>query len=159
MAHENIEFADDSVIIYQPRYTDESKSRVRAIVKLPNGKLIEIEKESKERSSSFVRDIFLQYSDEEIMEFSKREQLVSEKKRIADQRASENDLREKKRAATFQAKVDALEIPEVKNFSNKDVLRRLRRARSPFEVSALVVYILDRSIGATSDSCELQSVP
>jgi len=148
MGFDNVEFADDSVLIYQPRFTDQTKSRVIAIAKLPNGKLVEVEKDVADKTSSFVRDIFLQYSEEEILGFTAREAAVGEKKRATDERVAGRKQVEAQRAATFQAKVDALEMPEVKNFPDKNVIRRLRKASSPFEVSTLVLYILDKTLGA-----------
>lgn len=139
-----IEFTDDSVLIYQPRYTDDSRNRIRAIVSLPNGQIMQVEKSVADRDSKFVRDIFLQYTEQEILEFTRRENCVVAEKSRVDEKAAARRVREEELALTFQAKVKALEIPEVQNFSDKRITRRLRKAKSPFEVAALVALILQK---------------
>ena len=146
-----IEFADDSVMVYQPRYVGEGKSHVRAIVVLPNGQLMEIEKPCADRSSKFVRDIFLQYTDAEIEQFTLRAIAVTAKKQASDARVAERAAREQTQAATFQAKVQALEIAEVRDCPDRRILRRIRRAKSPFEVGALVQFVLQKSFAIIPD--------
>lgn len=140
-----IDFSDDSVLVYQPRYTDESRTRVRAILVMPNGQLIETEKSVDDRESRFVRDIFLQYTEAEIWENTRRELVMLEKKRLASEELAARQAREAEKAMTFQAKVKALEMPEVRDFPDKRVSRRIRRAKSPFEVAALVTLVLQES--------------
>lgn len=140
-----IEFADDSVLVYQPRFTDESRTRIKAFMVLPNGQLMETEKDVRDQDSRFIRDIFLQYTEEEILQFTARENIVLEKKQKAAERAAEVQAREEEKAVTFQAKVKALEIPEVRDFPDVRITRRLRKAKSPFEVAAIVALILQKT--------------
>jgi hypothetical protein len=149
--YSKIPFCDDSVLIYQPRYTDETRLRVRAIVALPNGQLMQMEKSVHDRESKVVRDIFLQYTPDEIMEYTRRENVVLPEKTRVDEKAAQRKARDEEMALTFQAKVKALEIPEVQNFADKRVTRRLRKAKSPFEVAALVALILQKHFENSAD--------
>jgi len=140
-----IEFSDDSVMVYQPRFTNPERTKVKALIALPNGQFKEIEKDCADRSSIIVRDIFLQYNEAEIVEFTAREQAMVAKKGAADARAMERQMREQQQAIVFQAKVNALELPEVKNFPDKNIARRIRKAKNPIEVAALVALVFQQS--------------
>lgn len=140
-----IEFADDSVIVYQPRFVGPEFKRVAAIVRLPNGQLHEIEKDYNDPTSKFVRDIRLQYNEQEIREFTAREEGILETKQRVDERTALRRAEIEQDALTFQAKTNAFAIPEVKDFHDKKVIRRLRKARNTLEVAALVSYILGQT--------------
>jgi hypothetical protein len=140
-----IEFGDDSVMVYQPRFANAERTKVKALIVLPNGQIKEIEKECADRSSKIVRDIFLQYTEAEILEFTEREQAVLAKKSASDARGLERQIREQEQAIVFQAKVNALDLPEVKNFADKNIARRIRKAKNPIEVAALVALVFQQS--------------
>lgn len=142
--YQDIELADDSVLVYQPRFVAD-ESRIAMIVRLPNGQLLEVEKDYSDLESRFVRDARLQYSKDEIRAFTEREAVVTEKKRIVEHKAAEREAQRIADEQNFEAKARAFEIPEVRDFPHKHVVRRLRKAASPLEVAALVSYILGES--------------
>lgn len=142
----NIQLEADSFLIYQPRYVDEKKTRIKAIVRLPNGQIMEMEANRADTKSTLIRDIFSQYSAEEIELFSAREQqVVAQKVRIETQAAEDRRL-EEEREVTFQAKTKALEIPEVKDCPDPRVARKIRKARSAFEVAGWLAVAFLKSL-------------
>jgi len=149
-SYHDIELAEDSVLVYQPRFIDDARTRVAAIVRLPNGQLLEVEKSYDDLESRFVRDIRLQYSNEEILEFTLRENALLAIKEQVEKKAEERRLQLENEAQTFRAKAQAFEIEDVKNFSDKTVIRRLRKAQSPLEVAAIVSFILGKSFQSES---------
>ena len=46
----------------------------------------------------------------------------------------------------FTAKLQAFEIPEIKNCTDKELRARIRKAKNPIEVSALASIIISRSL-------------
>lgn len=152
--YQDIELAEDSVIVYQPRFVGPDGRRVAAIVRLPNGQLHEIEKNYDDATSKFVRDIRLQYTEEEILEFTAREEAILETKRLVDEHFAARRAEIEQDALTFQAKTNAFAIPEVKDFPDKKVIRRLRKARNTLEVAAIVSYILGQSFQTAPEASE-----
>lgn len=138
---EKISLLPDSRLIYQPRFIDNQKSKIRAIVKFPDGTLREIEADRNDTHSPFIRDVFLQYSEAEIELFSHREQCVNLKLEEIAKREREDREHAEKMANLFKAKSEALQIEEVKN-SGKDLARRIRSAKSVTEVLALTTLAL-----------------
>jgi hypothetical protein len=144
---EGIRLQADSRLIYQPRFTNEERTRIRAIVRLKDDRLVEMEADVADSRSSLIRDAFLQYSREEIERFTVREEQVLSKKREIDLRIAEDQRIEEERQVTFLAKTKALEMPEVRDCGDPRIPRQIRRAKSAFEVAAWVSLALSRSLG------------
>ena len=64
---------------------------------------------------------------------------LAEKEKDAKHRQKLDEMK-----ALFTAKLQAFEIPEVKNCEEKELRSRIRKAKNPIEVTALVAVIMGR---------------
>src|SRR5690348_13803129 len=99
-----IRFIPDSLLVYHPRYANPERTRIRAIVRLKDERLIEMEADIADPLSPLIRDVFFQYSREQIEWLTQREAEALRKKHEIEQRALEDKLREEEREVTFHAK-------------------------------------------------------
>ena len=132
----------DSLVIYQPRYTDANKTRIKAIVRMPDGKLTEMEADKSDARAALIRDVFSQYSEAELEMFTHREFCILGKLRELNQRMIEDKKKTDEREEVFQAKAKALALPQIRDHQDKEVRGSIRRASSAFEVMALTVAAL-----------------
>lgn len=139
---DKIHLGPDSLVIYQPRYTDASKKRIKAIVRMPDGKLTEMEADKADSRAALIRDVMFQYSEVELEMFTHREFCILEKLRQLNARIAEDKKRDTEREETFQAKAKALALPQIREHKDKAVRQKIRRATSAFEVMALTVAAL-----------------
>jgi hypothetical protein len=142
---ENISLYSDSPMIFHPHYLGEEKLRIKAIVRFPDGRLTEMEGAAKETESSFIRDVFAQYSEEEIDTGTTRELRLREAREELDKLNFEDREKDEARAALFKAKAKTLEIPEVKACPDAALQLRIRKARSEAEVYSLAALAMLRS--------------
>jgi|GEM_PF-3231877 len=138
---EQISLRPDSRWIFQPRYVDSEKTILTAIVRFPDGSLREMEGHRDDNDSPLVRDISLQYSEAEIELFTHRENCMRLKADEMAKNAKEDQAREEHMARLFEAKTEALAIPEVKT-AEASITRRIRSAKSKTEVFALVAMVM-----------------
>lgn len=144
---ELMQFSPDSCLIFQPRYATPDKSVIRAIVKKHNGKLVEMEaRRDSVPLHPMIRDAFIQYSEADIERFTELEARVLEAKIRRDRRVAEDRAQQAEIGVTFLAKTKALELPEVMSCKDQRVARKIRRARSAFEVGAWVSVALLQSL-------------
>ena len=132
----------DSLVIYQPRYINAAKTRIRAIVRMPDGKLTEMEANKDDTAAALIRDVFCQYSEAELEMFTHREFCILDKLRILNQRMAEDKKITDEREEVFQAKAKALALPQIRDHKDNEVRRAIRRAGSAYEVMALVIIAL-----------------
>lgn len=142
---QNIELYNTSPMIYNPHYVGEGKNVIRAIIRFRDGKLTEIEEPRTKDESEFMRDLFSQYDESEIEQNTIRENHLRDLREAIAKQAAEDQARELAREALFQAKAQAMEIPAVKTFVDKTLTSKIRRAKSPTEVYALVAQIFIQS--------------
>jgi tRNA U55 pseudouridine synthase TruB len=121
--------------VFHPHYSGENGSLIRAIVKFPDGTLREMEALATERSGDFLRDVFAQYTEEEIQANTAREDALRDAHEELAKLAETERKRDEAREALFQAKSQAMEISEVK--ANPAVGMRIRRAKNLTEVYSL----------------------
>lgn len=136
---ETIHLGPDSLVVYHPRYTDASKKRIKAIVRQPDGTLVEFEADRNDDRAGLILDVFCQYSEAEIEMFTHREFCIQQKMGELNERAIEDRRIAAEREETFQAKAKALAMPQIRDHQNPQVRRDIRRAHSAFEVMALTV--------------------
>lgn len=144
-------FSPAAAIVYQPRFTDQNRKKIKAIIKTADGRLKEFEGSTDPATSSLMRDVLGQYTVEEIEFFSQREWRMLEQKKEVDRQAAADQLVEEEREMTFQAKAKALEIPAVQNCTNQEIVRKIRRAKNPIEVAAWVSIALSESIKSKNE--------
>lgn len=156
-SNDQIPMENHSLGVYQPRYTDPQKTRIKAIVRLPNGKFVEMEAAKSDHRSDLIRDVFSQYSEAEIESFTERERKFQEQKdKLAAQAAEDHRLMEEREIA-FQAKAKALELPEVVNCPDKRVARKIRRSKSAFEVAGWLAVAFMKSLDAEAPMAEAEA--
>ena len=134
---ENIQLSPNSLFIYSPRFIDQNKTRIRGIVRLNSGEFKEFEGHKDDEKNPFIRDLFLQYNLKEIEEISKKESLFHQKKALLEKRNLEDKQRDEELQALAQAKAQAFKLDIFQDDEFKDLKRKIRRASSIFEVTAL----------------------
>lgn len=139
---ENIVLREDSRIIYHPRYLDEEKSAIKAIVRFPDGSLRELEAAVDDDDSPLIRDVFLQYSTAEIEMHTHRESCLARSFRELESRAQEDQRRQAQMARLFEAKTEVLQIEAVKDCADRNLARQIRSAKTVAEVHSLAAYAL-----------------
>ena len=137
----------DSRLVFQPRWANAEKTAVRAILRGPDGRLTEMEgRLGTQPKHPLVRDTFAQYSPADLDRNTEHEARVLEAKRKLDQRVVEDKAKQADKDVNFLAKTKALELPEVIACKDPRVARKIRKARSPFEVGAWVTVALLQSL-------------
>ena len=142
---ELIQMSPDSPYVFHPRFANREKTRIKAILRLPDGRFTEMEVDRSDVRSPLLRDVFAQYTEEEIEMFTVRQLKVSEVRRQLDMRIAEDKALAEQRDATYHAKTEAFQIPAVNEEQNKDLKRRIRQARNVLEVTALTALALMNS--------------
>lgn len=135
----------DSPAIFHPHFTAEDKLRIKAIVRFADGRLTEMDVSTKEEGSAFLRDVYAQYTPEEVEENTRRELKLRDLREDNEKQAMEDRERDEARAALFRAKSKTLEIPEVKACKDTALQARIRKARSEAEVYSLAALALLRA--------------
>ena len=146
-----VRLSPDSPYIYNPRFLGEDMRRIKAIVRLPDGRIVEMEGDREDQSSRFINEVFVQYSMEEIITHTARENKITEHMQHLRKRLEEDRKIEAEREATVQAKMRALEIPEVKDCPDVMISRNIRRAKSSVEVMAWTAIALLKSTSTSQD--------
>jgi uncharacterized membrane protein YqiK len=144
---EDMQLFADSPAVFHPHYATEDRSRIKAIVRFPDGRLTEMDVSKKEEGSAFLRDVYAQYSEEDIEANTRRENRLRDLREENDRIAHEDREREEARAALFRAKAKTLEIPEVKACPDASLQARIRKARSEAEIYSLAALALLRGQG------------
>lgn len=135
----NMHLGPDSLVVYHPRYIDAAKTKIKAIVRTQDGKLVEMEASKSDSSAGLIRDIFCQYSEPELEMFTHRENCILQKLHDLNQRMQEDKKITDQREELFQAKSMALALPAIKDHADKELKHKIRKANSTFEVMAIVV--------------------
>ena len=149
---ESIQLSPDSVFVFHPRYANAEKTKVRALIRLNDGRFTEAETDIQDLRSPLRRDIFAQYTEDEIQYFTVRHHRLSEAKRLLDLRVLEDQKIASEREAVAQAKSQALSIPEVRDATDKTLRHRIRKAESVLEVTALTTMLLTMSFANQNTS-------
>lgn len=139
-------FESNSMLIYSPRFIDESHQRIRAIARLSDGRILELEGDRSETKSDFIRDIFLQYTEDEIAKCTAREKRRIELKQKVDEQSERDHQTLEENEITFQAKAKALALHEVQNCTDKRVIRKIRKSKSAFEVAGWLAVAFMKSL-------------
>lgn len=132
----------DSRYIYQPRFTSPDRSSVKALVRLPDGSLQEMEAPRADRNSPLIRDVFDQYSEAEIEMFTLREQCMNQKMNELQERNREDRKRHDQMAKLFEVKSEAMQSEVVQKCVDKSIGRKIRSAKSATEVYGLMALAL-----------------
>jgi hypothetical protein len=138
-------FLPSSTLIHSPHFVGKNRTRLRAIVERPSGQLQIEEGPLSDKSSGFIRDVLLQYRLKEIEAFTHRRNQFHDRLEAARLAKQEAAVKKSQMAQLFEAKKQALKIPDVRRSRNKALLRRIRSARSHFEVMAWTTVVLSRA--------------
>lgn len=152
LVRDQIQMSPDSPYVFQPRFANRERTRIKAILRLPDGRFTEMEVDRSDVRSPLLRDIFAQYTEEEIEMFTLRQLKVSDVRRQLDMRIAEDKAIAEQRDATYQAKSEAFQIPAVNHDDNKEIKRKIRQARNVLEVTALTALALMNYKDAQADN-------
>jgi hypothetical protein len=126
-----------SQFIHSPKFIDPARTRVRGIVRIAGGTLKEFEGHLEEANNPFIRDLKMQYTLDEIALNTEKEGAFLKQKEELDRRLQEDEARDEGLRMLAKAKAEALGLEIFQNEAHKEVKRRIRRASSVFEVTAL----------------------
>lgn len=143
------------MIIYQPRFIDEGRTQVRAIARLVDGRILELEGDRREEKSDFIRDVFAQYSESEIIAFTERERQTAQLKAAVDEQSAMDRAHAEENELTFQAKAKALALPEVQNCTDRRLSRKIRKSKSAIEVAGWIAVAFMKSLDSEVQPSEV----
>lgn len=132
-----IRLSPGSQYIHSPKFMDGARNRVKGIVKLANGTFKEFEGHLDESHNPFIRDLKLQYTVDEIQTNTEREHAFQKKKDELEKRLQEDEIREEGLRLLAKAKGEALALEIFQDDKHSEVKRKIRRAQTVFEVTAL----------------------
>jgi hypothetical protein len=136
----------DSRLIYHPRFANAEKTRIKAIVRTPDGRMVEMEGDLADGRSPLIRDLLGQYTRADIERFTDWEKSVLEAKQKVDRRAEEDRVLEEEREILHQAKAKALAMDEVQNCNDKRIKQKIRKSKNAFEIAAWISIALQQSL-------------
>lgn len=136
---EQFRFSPDSPLVFHPRFTNLEKTKIKTIVRLPDGRLTEMETDRDDLKSALRRDIFSQYTEEEILYFTRRHELMVAARQEADRRIAEDKQTFQAQEEMYKVKEEAAQLLASVLPEDKDLLKRVRAARTKTEVLALAV--------------------
>lgn len=138
-----------SQIILAPRFIDGTHNVVRGIVRLPNGTFKEFDGHLSDEKNPFVRDLLMQHTLDEIRVNTEKELAFQKKKEELDKRLQEDELREEGLRILAKAKAEAMQMEIFQDDRHKEAKRRIRRAQTVFEVTALAAAAMMLDLGAS----------
>jgi len=136
-----------------PYWSNRERRHLIVTVEYPNGKTNLVSIMDPEGTNPDMLAVLEQYTEEEI-EANTEEGLRRRNeniKKAAERR--ESQAARAKQEILFNTKLEAFEIPAVKNSKNVEVKRLIRKAKSPMEVNAYVTIVLMREL----DNAEKES--
>tara|TARA_B100000575_G_scaffold289934_1_gene292651 strand:- start:1864 stop:2403 length:540 start_codon:yes stop_codon:yes gene_type:complete len=129
-------------IIQYPHYTNNAKTELACLLVRPDGQASMEGKIPKDDNHPLYRDIFAQFTEEEILTNTNREVQLQTARNKAAEEATTAREREEKRAKLWEVKSEFMEMDVVKNSSEKSLKRNLRKAATWFEALAYGCAIL-----------------
>ena len=139
-------------VILHPKFTNDARTLVQAVVQSPmdEREVNMMEGDINDKRSPFIRDVFMQYTKEQIEENTQRAIKIQELQRKNHQDAQEEEKKEMRREQAFRAKSAVLGIDLVKNAPNTDVVRtlkkRLRTSNDELEITAFGAAIIYETV-------------
>ena len=133
----------------EPFWLNKELKQVMVIIIYPDGKRLPASVSGEGENPDYVA-IMEKFTEEHIDENTRRrEERRAEEVRQRMER-SKVDMQRRKDEALFEAKLEALEIPVIKNSTNKAMKTKIRRSKSALEVMAYAVMLI-QSEEALSD--------
>ena len=144
---------DDDAVILDSAVTTETKDyeepfwlnkelkQVMVIIIFPDGKRLPASVSGEGNNPDYIA-IMEKFTEEEIDDNTRRrEERRAEEVRQRMER-SKVDMQRRKDEALFEAKLEAFEIPIIKNSTNKAMKTKIRRSKSAMEVMAYTVMLI-----------------
>jgi hypothetical protein len=133
----------------EPFWLNKELKQVMVIIIYPDGKRLPASVSGEGENPDYVA-IMEKFTEEHIDENTRRrEERRAEEVRQRMER-SKVDMQRRKDEALFEAKLEAFEIPVIKNSTNKAMKTKIRRSKSALEVMAYAVMLI-QSEEALSD--------
>lgn len=147
-----LRIAEKTPAFYHPIFTNDKRNQVKAIVQKEDGTLGFIFIDVTQSESQQAKDLFNQYSSEEVEKNTHREVMILRTKAKIQQQLLEDRKIDQEREMLFQAKTSAFNIEEVKNHPNPILRNKIRGANSLFEVGAWVNVALQDALRGLNDA-------
>jgi len=133
----------------EPFWLNKELQQVMVIIIYPDGKRLPASVSGEGNNPDYIA-IMEKFTEEQIDENTRlREERRAEEVRQRMER-SKVDMQRRKDEALFEAKLEAFEIPIIKNSANKAMKTKIRRSKSALEVMAYAVTLI-QSEEALSD--------
>lgn len=139
-------------VILHPKFTNDARTIVQAVVQSPmdEREVNMMEGDINDKRSPFIRDVFMQYTTEQIEANTQRAIKIQELQRKNHETAQEEEKKEMRREQAFRAKSAVLGIDLVKNAPNTEVVRtlkkRLRTSNDQLEIQAFGAAIISETV-------------
>jgi hypothetical protein len=125
----------------EPFWLNKELKQVMVIIIYPDGKRLPASVSGEGENPDYIA-IMEKFTEEEIDENTRRrEERRAEEVRQRMER-SKVDMQRRKDEALFEAKLEAFEIPVIKNSTNKALKTKIRRSKSAMEVMAYTVMLI-----------------
>ena len=125
----------------EPFWLNKELKQVMVIIIYPDGKRLPASVSGEGNNPDYIA-IMEKFTEEQIDENTRfREERRAEEVRQRMER-SKVDMQRRKDEALFEAKLEAFEIPIIKNSTNKALKTKIRRSKSAMEVMAYTVMLI-----------------
>jgi len=137
----NTEVVEQTKDYEEPFWLNKELKQVMVIIIYPDGKRLPASVSGEGSNPDYIA-IMEKFTEEEIDENTRRrEERRAEEVRQRMER-SKVDMQRRKDEALFEAKLEAFEIPVIKNSTNKALKTKIRRSKSAMEVMAYTVMLI-----------------
>ena len=123
-------------IIQYPHFTNNAQTELSCLLVRPDGQAHKEQRIPKDQNHPLYRDILKQFTMEEIMINTHREIQIVKAMNDAMKDKKQTEEREKSRADLWDIKSTFMDMAEVKNSTNKNLKRNLRKATSYYSALA-----------------------
>jgi len=128
--------------IVNPHYTNNAKTEMACVLLRPDGMATQEKNIPTDEKHPVYRDIKRQFSEAEIEHNTRRQVEIMRSMQDAMEEQKEIEKREKSRSKLWDIKSTFMDLPVVKNSTEKNMKRKLRSALTPEEAQAYGLAIL-----------------
>lgn len=134
-----------------PHYTNNDKTELACTLIRPDGSAHMEMNIPKDPNHPLCKDIFVQYDDSEIIHNTNRQIHLNSKANEAAEEAAKHEKQNKQREDIWEMKQTFLGMDVVKQESNKDLRRKIRKSRTVIEAQAYGIACILREDGKSTN--------
>lgn len=135
-----------------PYWANEEKTQVIVQFHYEDGTVLEASVMETEEGNPDWKEIFETFTTEDIDATTNRLQ----EERAEGEAKKEQELKDKeerrKTDMLFAMKLEAFEIPEIRNSKNRELKAKIRKSQTPIEIQAYTTILLQRELEALNES-------